>query len=400
MQAIKVGQGVHWVGAIDWDLKNFHGYQTQRGTSYNSYLIQDEKTVLIDAVKEPLFDQLLQRISTLIDPSKIDYIVSNHVEMDHTGSLPKLLKLAPNAKIITSTKGEKGLAQHFKHDWNLMVVKSGDTLNIGKRTLTFVHTPMVHWPDNMVTYMAENSGTDIASILFSNDAFGQHIASTQRFDDELGWDVVKEEAGKYYANIVFPFGGQVTRALEALKPLKIDLICPSHGLIWRSHIDSILKEYIKWSSGQVEERAVIVYDSMWGSTTKMAKALGKGLENNGVPVIFANLGTTHISDVMSLLLTAKYILVGSPTLNNGMLPTVAGFLTYMKGLKPKNRVGLAFGSYGWGGQSIGEIENILKDMGWNMPLPGMKMNYIPDHEELENMTDKVKELVNASAKGE
>lgn len=386
MEKVELKPDIYWVGAIDWDIREFHGYLTQRGTTYNAYLIIDEKIVLVDTVKHYLFEEMLARIKEIIDPSKIDIIVSNHVEMDHSGSLPKILKFAPNAKIITSTQGEKGLNRHYKETWDFQVVKSGDTLNIGKRTLTFVHTPMVHWPDNMVTYIAEDK------LLLPNDAFGQHIASSERFDDEMCWDILREEASKYYANIVLPYGDQVQKAIEALTGLDIDMIGPSHGIIWRSHIPKILEEYKKWATNETEPRALIVYDSMWGSTTKMAYKLYEGLSEAGVPVTMRNLSKIHISDIMTDLIISKLILIGSPTLNNGMLPSMGAFLTYIKGLKPKNRVGFAFGSFGWGGQAVGQIEEVMKELKWELPEDGVKLKYIPDEEELENVKTIGKKL--------
>jgi flavorubredoxin len=376
LKKIEIKPDIYWVGAIDWDIRNFHGYSTNRGTTYNSYLIIDKKITLVDTVKHYLFDEMLSRVKEIIDPSKIDYIISNHVEMDHSGSLPKLLEVCTNATVITSTRGEKGLKRHYKKNWNFKVVKSGDTLNIGKRTLHFVEVPMVHWPDSMVTY----SPTD--KLLLPNDAFGQHIASENRFDNEIGWDILKEEAEKYYSNIVMPYGVQVEKALEALSELDIDMIGPSHGIIWRSLIPQILKEYSKWAKYETDYKALIVYDSMWGSTEKIAYSLREGLEESGIPVIVRNLKNTHISDVITDVNSSKMILIGSPTLNNTMLPTMGAFLTYIKGLKPKNRIGFVFGSYGWGGQAVGEIEKYIKELEWDIPLGSINLNYIPDEKEL------------------
>ncbi|MCK4236358.1 MAG: FprA family A-type flavoprotein [Candidatus Krumholzibacteria bacterium] len=379
MNRVELRPDIHWVGGIDWDIRNFHGYLTQRGTTYNAYLITDEKVVLVDTVKRYLFDEMLSRIKEITEPSKIDYVLSNHVEMDHSGSIQKILDIAPNAKVITSTQGEKGLRGHYKKDWDFHVVKSGDTLNIGKRTLHFVHTPMVHWPDNMVTYIPTEK------LLFSNDAFGQHMATSRRFDDEIGWDILKEEAGKYYANIVLPYGEQVQKAITALSGLDIQMIAPSHGIIWRSLIPEILREYGKWSNNETENKALIVYDSMWGSTEKIAFTLQEGLGERGIHVTMRNLKTNHISDVMTDLLTSRLILIGSPTLNNGLLPSVGAFLTYLKGLRPRKRVGLAFGSYGWGGQAVGEIEKVMQELKMQMPIEKINIKYIPDDEELEKI---------------
>ncbi|MEA3559783.1 MAG: FprA family A-type flavoprotein, partial [Candidatus Thermoplasmatota archaeon] len=325
MDRIEIKPGIFWVGGIDWDLRDFHGYKTQRGSTYNAYLIIDEKITLVDTVKHYLFDEMLARIKTIIDPSKIDYIVSNHVEMDHTGGLPKLLEIAKKAKIITSQNGEKGLRRHYKKDWDFQVVKTGDTLDIGRRTLHFVNIPMVHWPDSMVTYVAEDK------LLLPNDAFGQHIATSERFDDELGLDIIWEEAAKYYANIVLPYGSQVVKALDIVETLDVDMIGPSHGIIWRSHIPKLLREYRKWATHETENKALIIYDTMWDSTRKMAHKLKEGLLESGFQVSMRCLKTNDISDIMTDVLTTKLILIGSPTLNNNMLPTMGAFLTYLKG---------------------------------------------------------------------
>lgn len=386
MDKLEIKKGIYWVGAIDWDIRNFHGYLTPRGTTYNAYLIIDEKTVLVDTVKHYTFDQMLARIKAVIDPSKIDYILSNHVEMDHSGCLPRILGHAPKAKVITSTQGEKGLKRHFKCEWDFHVVKSGDELRIGNRTLHFVHTPMVHWPDSMVTYVPEEK------MLLSSDAFGQHMATAERFDDEVGWDILKEQAGSYYANIVLPYGDQTKKALDALSGIDIDMICPDHGVIWRKFIPQILTEYTKWATHETEKKAVIIYDSMWGSTEKMAYSLCEGLEESGIRVSMRNLKVTHISDAITDVLSSKGVFIGSPTLNNGYLPTVGAFLTYLKGLRPRNRIGFSFGSYGWGGQSVGEIEKVLKELKWDLPEDGVKINYIPDAKELDQLKATGKRL--------
>ncbi len=382
MKPVQVKDNIYWVGGIDWDLRDFHGYITQRGTTYNSYLVMDEKITLIDTVKHYLFDEMMARISQVVDPAKIDYIISNHVEMDHSGGLPELMKVAKNAELFTSPNGEKGLKAHYKEDWNFTVVKSGDSINLGKRSVHFLQTPMVHWPDNMVSYMPEEK------ILFSNDAFGQHIASGERFDDQLPLDIIIEEAQKYYANIVLPYGAQVQKALEAASKLEIETICPSHGVIWRSEIPAILKEYVKWAGNETRETAVIIYDTMWNSTKQIAYAVQSAFENKGIKTQMRSLKSTHISDIMTDVITAKYICVGSPTLNNGILPSVSAFLTYMKGLSPKNRTGLAFGSYGWSGESVGIVEEILKSCKFDM-LDNIRIKYVPDEEDLQEAANQL-----------
>ncbi|AEG16590.1 flavodoxin/nitric oxide synthase [Desulfofundulus kuznetsovii DSM 6115] len=386
MQPVEIKTKIYWVGGIDWDLRYFHGYLTPRGTTYNAYLIVDEKIVLVDTVKHYLFDEMLSRIKKVVDPAKIDYLVVNHVEMDHSGSVPKIMDLAPGAKIVTSPQGKKGLERHYKRNWDFVVVNSGDELNIGSRTLKFVHTPMVHWPDSMVTYIPEEK------LLLPNDAFGQHIASIERFDDELGWDVVHEEAAKYYANIVLPYGDQVNKALEVVSQLPIDVIAPSHGVIWRSFLPRILQVYRRWANHETGKKALIVYDTMWGSTKKIALALQDGLEDAGIPVTVRFLQTSHISEIMPDVLVSKAVLIGTPTLNNGMLPSVSAFLTYLKGLRPKNRIGFAFGSYGWGGQGAKEVKAFMQSMGWEVPLDVVNLQYIPGEDELEAVREMGRKL--------
>jgi len=389
--SVEIKKGIYWVGGIDPELKEFHGYLTQRGSTYNAYLIVDEKVVLVDTVKVHLYDEMISRIKTVIDPAKIDYIVSNHTEMDHSGSLPDIIdslrtNKADSPTIITSPNGKKGLKKHFHDtDWKFKVVNTGDSINIGKRNLQFILTQMVHWPDSMVTYVPEDK------LLLSNDAFGQHIASDERYDDELDENIVKEEATKYYANIVMPYGMQVSKALDAVGGLEIDMIAPSHGVIWRKGIKDIIDLYKRWSADFTEGKAVIVYDTMWGSTEKIARTIEAGLEQKGIPAEIFSLKDTHISDIMTHVLTAKYICVGSPTLNNNMMSGVAAFLTYLKGLSPKNRIGIAFGSYGWGGQSIGQIEDMMSSCGFNMTYSA-KVQWVPDKMELEKIKNKIKNI--------
>lgn len=376
MRAIEVKPNIYWVGGIDWDLRYFHGYLTPRGTTYNAYLIIDEKITLVDTVKHYLCDEMLERIKSVVDPTKIDYLVINHVEMDHSGSIPYLMNVANQATVVTSEKGKKGLLQHYNKEWDYLIVCSGEDLNIGSRTLKFVQTPMVHWPDSMVTYIPEEK------LLLSNDAFGQHIASSERFDDQAGWDIVKGEAAKYYANIVLPYGDQVKKALKVIGQLPIEMIAPSHGIIWRSFLPKILKRYSQWADHSTDQKALIIYDTMWGSTKKISTALSNGLEDAGVPVVNRFLQTSHMSEIMADVLDSKGVFIGSPTLNNGMLPSVAALLTYIKGLRPKKRLGFAFGSYGWGGQGAKHIHENLQSMGWEVPFEAINISYVPDNKEL------------------
>lgn len=387
MKAIKIKENIYWVGAIDWSMRSFHGYQTGRGTTYNAYLILDEKITLIDTVKESFRKELLERVSSVIDPAKIDYIISSHVEPDHSGGIPFMADHCPKATIITSQpNGLKGLTARYG-SLSYQAVKAGDTLSIGSRTLSFVPTPMLHWPDSMVTYCPEEK------ILFSNDAFGEHLATSHRFDDENDLATILFEAQKYYANILMPFGKQAQSALKALAALPIELIATGHGIIWRSHIKEILDCYERWSKGEVEDRAVVVFDSMWHSTELMANAVTEAFRQKGIPAALYDIKVNHLSDIMTDVFTSKYLAVGSPTINNQMMPTIASFLCYLKGLAPKNHKAFAFGSYGWGGQSIGLVEEELKAAGCEICLEKIRIANIPSEEQLDEITKKISEMV-------
>ena len=330
LKAMKITDSIYWVGAIDWNMRTFHGYATGRGTSYNAYLILDEKITLIDTVKEPFKEELLERISSVIDPSSIDYIISSHVEPDHSGALPFMAAHCPKATIYTSApQGRKGLLNRYgvlKYEG----VKAGDVLKIGKRTLQFLPVPMLHWPDSMVTYCPEEK------VLFSNDAFGQHLATTGRFDDENDLPTVMAEAKKYYANILMLYGMQAKKAMQALSPFRIEMILTGHGVSWRKNIPLILNCYEKWASHEVEDRAVIVYDSMWGSTETIAKTIADAFAQK-MPVALYDLKKNELSDIVTDVLTSRYLAVGSPTINNQMMPTVAAFLAWARSASRTNR---------------------------------------------------------------
>ena len=391
LNAIEISPKVWWVGGIDWNERLFHGYTTERGITYNAYLIMDEKITLIDTCKATFADELVQRISQVVDPAKIDVVITNHVEMDHSGSLPVIHKIAPNAEIYASAgAGVNELRAHFGIE--ATPVKTGDTLCIGERTLSFVTTPMVHWPDNMVTY------SDVDKILFSNDAFGQHFATTKRFDDENDMCEVMKQAKKYYANIVWPYGMQAGRALAAVKGLELKMIAPSHGCIWRSHIAEIIAKYEEWTTYQTQEKAVVVFDSMWHSTESMAREICDAFIAEGISAQLVDLKSTHISDIMLYMCDARYVAVGSPTLNSNMLPTVASFLTYMRGLSPKNdqRIGLAFGSYGWAPLGPKQVYAELENTKFQLPVPVVAQQWVPSEENLAELQDTVRKMIEAA----
>ncbi len=379
MDAVLIKENVYWVGVIDWNLRDFHGYSTSLGGTYNAYLIIDEKITLIDNVYAPFAGEMIARIKSVIDPSKIDIIISNHSEPDHSGSILTMLKYAPNAKIYASgPAGVRSMVGTY-HDIEVLPVKTDEIINIGKRDLKFIQTPLVHWPDNMVTYSAYDK------ILFSNDMLGQHIASFERFDDEYDLDVLLDELKKYYANIVLPYGAQTQKALAAVKKLDIELIATSHGAIWRSHIKEALDLYEKMSTYQKENKAVVVYDTMWGSTEKMALEIAETFEKSGIKTLVRHVRKTPLSDIISDLTDASYIAVGSPTLNNGLMPSMAAFLCYLKGLNPRNLNYLVFGSFGWGGQGVAFAVKELEEMGFKKIIDPIRIQYSPSREQMSTM---------------
>ncbi len=374
---VEMKPGVFWVGAIDWNIRNFHGYITHRGTTYNAYLIVDEKIALVDTVKEHFYPEMMKRIREIVDPQDIDYLISNHTEPDHSGSIMKFMEEVESVELIASPLGTQGLRRYYGDDMKITSIKDKPTISLGKKTLHFTAIPMVHWPDSMVTYIPEDK------LLLPNDAFGQHLASSKRFDDEVDTAILMQEAETYYANIVMPLWMSVSRAFKALEGLEIDMIGPSHGVVWRGNPGMILEAYQRWVQGESKPRAVIVYDTMWGSTEKVANALFEGLASEGVEVKIHKLGSTHNSDVVADILEAKAVLVGTPTLNNGLFPTVASFLAYMKGLKPKNKIGAVFGSYGWGGGAKRAVEGEMKAAGIDLVESELDFRFRPTEGELE-----------------
>ncbi len=374
MKPIEIAKDVYGVGVNDWNIRDFHGYSTYKGTSYNAFLIVDEKIALVDTVKKEFADQLLENIAKIVDPKKIDYVISNHTEMDHSGSLPRVMhKIGEDKPLYCSKMGLKNLSRHFPQKWNYHGVANGEELSLGKRTLTFLETRMLHWPDNMFTYLKEDK------ILISSDAFGQHYAGHEKFDDQLG-DEIMFHAKKYYANILLLYSPLILKLLEKVTELglEIDMICPDHGIIWRKDPGKIIKAYAKWASQEPEQKAVVVYDTMWHSTETMAEEIVQGIVNEGVIARPMHIRSSHRSEIMTEVLDAAAVVVGSPTINNQLFPTVSDFLTYMKGLKPKNKIGAAFGSYGWSGESVKLINQELEAMEFDIIDPGVKIQYIPD----------------------
>ncbi len=378
-RATKVNDHVYWVGAIDWGLRDFHGYATQRGTTYNAYLILADKITLIDTVKAPFKDEMLARIASVINPTDISYIISNHSEMDHSGCLLETIEAVKPEKVFASKIGVETLGNHFHIDREIAAVKEGENLSLGNLNLTFLETKMLHWPESMFTYLNEDK------LLFSQDAFAMHLASSERFADEIDDDILEYEGRKYFANILLPFSNLVTRLLDKVGTLgiEIDTIAPDHGPIWRRDINKMPEFYSKWAAQKPTRKAVVMYDTMWQSTAIMARAIGEGLAAGGAVAKLMPLKASHRSDVVTEVLDAGALLVGSPTMNNNMLPTLADVLTYLKGLKPRNLIGAAFGSYGWTGESVGQISDILNAMKVELIGEDIKVRYVPDNDALK-----------------
>lgn len=391
MKPVELAKDIYWVGAIDWNIRDFHGYSTYQGSTYNAYLIMDEKITLIDTVKRPFADELIDNISAIVDPKKIDYVISNHTEMDHSGGLPRIMhRVGEDKPLYCSKMGHKNLSKHFPQKWNYQPVESGGELSLGKRTLTFLETRMLHWPDSMFSYAKEDK------ILFSSDGFGQHYAGLERFDDEVG-EAIMPHARKYFANILLLYAPLVLKLVDQVTEmgLEIKMICPDHGIIWRKDPSKIINAYVKWSQQTPKRKALVIYDTMWHSTELMAKTIVEALGTEGVDARPYHLRADHRSDVITEVLDAGAIIVGSPTLNNGLFPTVSDFLTYMKGLKPQNKIAAAFGSYGWSGEAVKLISAELASMKFDVVDPGVRVQYVPGEAGLDECRALAKKIAQA-----
>lgn len=385
MAHVKILPDIYSVGVVDWNIRTFHGhtYSTKRGSTYNAYLIVDEKIALIDTVLGSFAPELVENISEIIPLEKIDYIVANHVETDHSGALPEIMKHAPKAKIFCSAKCKEGLSRHYYANWDFQVVKTNDTLPLGKRTLTFIEAPMIHWPDSMFTYCPQEA------LLLPNDAFGQHYATSERFDDEVDPCALMDEAAKYYANILWPLGSIIGKKIEEIKKMNIPLkmIAPSHGIIWRGDPMKIVNAYSSWAKNETKPKVVVMYETMWGATEKMARKIVEGITSAGVKVKLFDVASTDRTEIVHEMLDAKGFLFGSSTHDNDMLPNFAGFLEFVKGLAPKNRIAGVFGSYGWAGGAVKEIEGVLKEAGIEVLPISFSVKYVPDQDETKRLVD-------------
>lgn len=397
MRAIQISPNVYWVGAIDWNLRDFHGYATHRGTTYNAYLVLSEKPTLIDTVKKEFYDEMMERIKSVIDPKQIQIIISNHSELDHSGALEQTVAVTQPDEVYVSPMGLKDLTGHFHEDLKFKVVKTGDKIDIGGDSISFVEARMLHWPDSMFSYLEKEN------ILFSNDVFGMHLATDRLFDDENNENIWLPEAEKYYANIVLPYSDIVLRFLDQVKKMNLSpkMIAPDHGFIWRKNPTRIVELYAKWAAQAPQNKAVIVYDTMWGSSEKMARQIADGLQAGGTSVRLISMHHNDRSEVALALLHSAALIVGTPVLNSQIFPSMADVLCYLKGLKKKNLIGAAFGSYGWNGAPIDSLTKTLEEMGVEVVSPALKTSFVPDEETLakcrelgELISQKIKEKLN------
>ncbi len=392
-KAVQITEDIYWVGAIDWSIRDFHGYNTPRGSTYNAYLILADKITLIDTVKRPFMDELLARISSIIDPKDIDYIVSNHSEMDHSGSLTEMIDIIEPEKVFASKMGKKALNEHYGLE--VEDVENGGELDLENLTIKFLETRMIHWPDSMFSYVPERK------ILFSQDAFGMHLASSERYADELSEEILRQESDTYYANIVLPYSPMVKRTLDKVGEmnLELDFICPDHGPIWRGEkIPTILGWYGEYVEQKPKQKAVVLYDTMWGSTKKMARSIADGLIESGAEVKIINARANNRSVLITELLFAGALVAGSPTLNQDIFPTLADMLLYAKGLKPQNLIGASFGSFGWSGEAPTNMQKILEDMGVDIVAEPLKLTYVPTEEDLIECRNFGRKIGNELAK--
>ncbi len=377
---VQVKNNVHWLGKIDWELRKFHGeeYSTHRGSSYNSYLILEDKTALIDTVWKPFAKEYVRNLASEIDLKKIDYIIANHAESDHSGALPDLLEAIPGTPVYCTANGAKSLKGHYHKDWNFQIVRTGDKLSLGSKDLIFVEAPMLHWPDSMFEYLTGDN------ILFSNDAFGQHYASEYLFNDLVDQAELAAECVKYYANILTPFSSLVRKKIEEFVSLKLplDMIATSHGVIWRKNPLDIVNTYMKWADSYQENQITLIYDTMWDGTRAMAEEIAKGIraEDPETNVKLYNTARTDKNDIITEVFKSKAILAGSPTVNKGILSSLAGIIEEMRGLGFKNKKAAAFGSYGWSGESPKVIGELLSRAGFALVNDGIKVSWNPDEE--------------------
>lgn len=384
MKAVEIKPDIYWVGAVDWAVRDFHGYETPHGTTYNNYLIMDDEVTLVDTVREEFAATTVDGIRGIVDPSRIRRVIVNHIENDHMGALDRIMALCPEATIHVGKRGLKGMERFFDvSKWNVETITTGDELKLGRYTLSFIETSMLHWPDSIVTCVKE------AKLLFSQDAFGQHYASTSRFDDEFAACAsaaeLEDAVVDYYANILMPFGSLIKKTISSIRDsgIPIDMIAPDHGVIWREDPEKVIRMYLDMADGKAEARVALVYDTMWHGTEMMNQPIVQGIKDEGLECKVIKLRNTPMSAAVKELWKSRGFLVGSPTLNNEMFPSVAAFMTYLRGLRPRSRIASAYGTFGWGGGAVKKMLAALGDMKLELVEPGLEVQYRPLAEDKE-----------------
>ena len=388
-QVVKVAKDLYWVGVVDWNIRDFHGFTVPKGVSYNAYFIDGEEPTLIDTVKDGFGEELLNKVSQIVDPKKVKNLIVNHIEPDHSGSIEMVLKACPDAKIYASEMAKIGLEKYFDIDREIIVVRTGDEITVSGRRIQFVEIPMAHWPDSIVSYMPDEK------ILFSSDAFGQFIATSERFDYEMD-PPPYEDASVYYANIILPFNHYVVKTVEAMTKFDVapEMILPDHGIIWTKHIPDIFNHYVSWATGACAKGVLILYDTMWKSTEKMSDKLYNEITKRGVDVKKLKLRNTPLSTVVNAIMHSKVVLIGSPTMNDTIFPSIGTLLSYIQGLNPgPNRLWSAFGSYGWGGGAVEHIMKFYKENQYALVAPAVEAKFKPNDEEYAELTKLAEAVV-------
>lgn len=381
-----VAGNVNWIGYIDWELRQFHGddYAIQHGSSQNAYVIEEDKTVLVDTVWAPHKEEYLDNLAKELDLGSVDAVIANHGEPDHSSGLPDLMMRLPEGTPVYCTQNcVKSLTgQYGNRGWNFQVVKTGDRLDIGNgKELLFIEMRMLHWPDSMATYLTGDN------VLFSMDAFGQHYAVEELFNDKSDQGILLGEAMKYYANILNPFSPLVKAKLKEIASLDlpIDMIAPSHGAIWREDPQQIVELYAEWADNFQEDQVTVVYDTMWGGTEKLAHELSLALSEASpeTRVKVFNISRTDKNTIATEIFRSKAIAVGSPTVGQDILSGMTGFLAFIRQLKFKNKKAGVFGTYGWSGESVAVLTRLLTECGFDVVGNPVKVNWYPHQEALD-----------------
>ena len=389
-QAVKIKENVYWVGVRDLNVRAFHGelYPVEEGATYNAYLIIDDQVTLFDTVEEEFCDECIERIESVLNGRSVDNIIVQHAEPDHSGGFEKIHAKYPNAKVYATKSGVRHMHAQFIDNVQFNELKTNDTISTGKYTFVFVEMNMIHWPDNMLSYCPE------LKMVFSNDAFGQHIVNYHLTDENLDKNYCIEQAKEYFANIVMPYTIPVNNKLNQIlgMNLDIDMILPAHGIIWKNYVNDIIEAYKDFAVLKQSNKVVIVYESVWKHTQQIAESLAEGFAAAGMDVKVYKLSITRSSIILKELMDAKLVCVGTGTYNNAMAPSVASFLERIKSCKIKDKKGLAFGAYGWFKNVPQTINDKLNEAGLTPVTDAIAQNFTPSNDELDNYYQLASEI--------